>query len=74
MPRNPNADLLKPWKIAMPATLAGRIEYALLDRITGKPKYGARNALIAALLERWLAEQVGNDIPHVPSLEELRAL
>jgi hypothetical protein len=44
-----------------------------MDRITGKPIYGARNKLISALLTRWLAEQAGApEIPTVPSLEELR--
>ena len=73
----PAPDLLRPWKISMPATLAGRIEYVLLDQITGKPKYGARNTLIVALLERWLAEQQTPQpdyLPRVPSLEELRLM
>lgn len=77
MPRPFNPDLIRPWKISMPATLAGRIEFALLSRITNKPIYGARNKLIAALLERWLAEQGDrppDSLPHVPSLEELRML
>lgn len=72
-----NEDLIRPWKLAMPATLAGRIEFALLDSITGKTKYGARNTLVVKLLERWLAEQNGGDpaqLPSVPTLEELRAM
>jgi hypothetical protein len=73
MPRPFNPDLIRPWKIAIPATLAGRVEFALMDRITGKPIYGARNKLISALLTRWLAEQAGAaEVPQVPSLEELR--
>ena len=72
-----NDDLIRPWKLSMPATLAGRVEFALLDPITGKTKYGARNTLIVKLLERWLAEQsdpVPQDLPTVPTLEELRAI
>ena len=74
MPRPFNPDLIRPWKITIPATLAGRVEFALMDRITNKPIYGARNKLISALLTRWLAEQGGDPAPPVPSLEELRLL
>jgi len=72
-----NDDLIRPWKLSMPATLAGRIEFALLDPITGKTKYGSRNTLIVKLLERWLAEQQDpppEDLPTVPTIEELRAI
>lgn len=75
MARPQNPDLIKPWKINMPATLAGRIEFALLDPIHAKPLYGARVKLIAALLERWIAEQAGlpaDALPRVPTLVELR--
>lgn len=76
MPRrlDPDRDLSKDWKISLPATLAGRIEYALMDSITHKPVYGARNRLIAALLDKWLWEQRGDATrppPSVPSLDEL---
>lgn len=69
-----NDDLIRPWKLSMPATLAGKIEFALLDPITGRTKYGARNTLVVKLLERWLAEQQGDKPPEIPTLEELRAL
>lgn len=72
-PRAP--DLIKEWKLGVPATLAGRIEYVLHDRLTNKPIYGARNRLVAALLEYWLATQSGtpeDSRPHIPSLDELR--
>lgn len=75
MPRPFNPDLSTPWKISMPATLAGKVEYVLLDPIHSKPIYGSRNKLIVALLERWLAEQTGtprDQLPHVPSVMELR--
>lgn len=73
MSRPFNPDLSTPWKINLPATLAGKVEYTLLDPIHQKPIYGARNKLIAALLERWLAEQAGaSSLPPVPSILELR--
>lgn len=73
MPRPLNPDLTKPWKISMPATLAGKVEFVLLDPIHAKPLYGARTILISALLEWWLARESGNpNTPHVPSLTELR--
>lgn len=76
MPRrlDPNRDLRKDWKVSIPATLAGRVEFALHDRITQQTKYGARNRLLSALLSRWLAEQSGTPpdrLPPVPSIEEL---
>lgn len=61
----------------MPATLAGRVEFMLLDPLTGKTKYGARNTLVVKLLERWLAEQqvpIADPLPSVPTLEELRTM
>lgn len=76
MPRPPNPDLLLPWKITMPATLAGTIEFMLLDPLSSKPRYASRGRLIIALLERWVAEQRGtpeNELPRIPTLEELRA-
>lgn len=75
MPRPVNPDLIVNWKIGMPATLAGRIEHVLLDPIHSIPIYGARGKLIAALLERWLAQEEGVSedlLPHVPTLLELR--
>ena len=77
MPRQLNPDLIVKWKLSMPATLAGRIEYLLLDPITKKPIYSARQRLVSALLERWLWDQSDTAVapaPQVPSIEELRAL
>ena len=77
MPRQLNPDLIVKWKLSMPATLAGRIEYLLLDQITKKPIYSARQRLVSALLERWLWDQSDKPTsppPDVPSIEELRAL
>lgn len=59
----------------MPATLAGKVEYVLLDPVHQKPIYGARNKLITALLENWLAREQGvplDQLPHVPTVLELR--
>ena len=55
MPRPPNADLIKPWKINLPATLAGKIEYLLLDPIHQRPRYATRGFLIERLLSAWLS-------------------
>jgi hypothetical protein len=73
MPRPFNPDLSTPWKINMPATLAGKVEYMLLDPIHGKPIYASRNKLLVSLLEWWIAREQGyNTTPHVPSVVELR--
>lgn len=71
MSRPPNPDLSIAWKIHLPATTAGKTEFMLLDPIHNKPKYGARNKLIAALLERWIAEQERRPVPDVPTQTEL---
>lgn len=56
----------------MPATIAGTIEFMVLDPATGKPKYGARNKLVVALLSKWIAEQRREAvIPTVPTREQL---
>lgn len=76
MPRPFNPDLSTPWKINLPATLAGKVEYLLLDPIHSKPIYAARNKLLVALLEWWIARETrGTErpvLPHVPSVQELR--
>lgn len=75
MARPLNPDLNKPWKLLMPATLAGRVEYILIDPVHKKPIYGSRNTLVIALLEWWIARESGTapeHLPHVPSVTELR--
>lgn len=67
-----NDDLSTPWKINMPATLAGKIEFLLLDPIHAKPIYASRNRLIVSLLSWWEAREAGRPEPHVPTIEELR--
>lgn len=62
MPRHCNPDLSKDWKVVLPATLAGAVEFELLDPATRKPRYGERSRLIAALLHQWLAAR-GRVIP-----------
>jgi hypothetical protein len=75
MSRPLNPDLNKPWKIILPATLAGRVEYILIDPIHKKPIYGARATLIASLLEWWVARESGAPhLPAVPSILELRKM
>lgn len=41
------------WKIHVPQALALRIESRIFDATKGKPKYGQRNTLIVALLEKY---------------------
>lgn len=62
------------WKISLPAPLAGRLDMALIDPLTQKPRYGARARLIEKLLEHWLAVQHGQptDNIQIPTLLELR--
>lgn len=73
MPRPFNPDLSAAWKINLPATVAGKVEFALLDPIHQKPIYGSRNRLITALLENWLAREAGHsNLPPVPTILELR--
>lgn len=57
MPRPFNPDLTKNWKISLPATLAGTVEFYLFDTLHGKPLYGSRARLIASLLQQWVDEQ-----------------
>ena len=57
MPRPFNPDLTKNWKISLPATLAGTVEFYLFDPLHKKPLYGSRARLIASLLESWVEEQ-----------------
>lgn len=57
MPRPFNPDLTKNWKISLPATLAGTVEFYLFDPLHKKPMYGSRGRLIASLLETWVEEQ-----------------
>ena len=52
-----NPDLTKNWKVSLPATLAGTVEFYLFDPLHKKPMYGSRGKLITALLENWVAEQ-----------------
>jgi len=56
----------------MPATLAGAIEWKLMDPIHRKPIYGARQRLLTSLLEFWLAREHGQPLPEIPTLDELR--
>ena len=75
MPRPMNDDLYTRWKLVVPATLAGKIEFMLTDPVHQKPIYGTRTKLITALLEEWIAKQRQAEVlPPVPSLAELRAM
>lgn len=68
-------DLIKSWKINIPATLAGRVEYMLISPVHQRPIYGARARLIEKLLEHWVAVESGNpEPPPLPTLEQLRSI
>lgn len=71
MPRHTSPDLRKDWKISMSATLAGAVEFELLDPLTGKPRYAERSRLIGALLSEWLAKRGRPNIPYDPPSEDL---
>lgn len=61
MPRPQNPDLTKNWKICLPATLAGTVEFYLFDRLHNKPKYGSRAQLLTRLLSDWVIDQKDPD-------------
>lgn len=73
MARPVNDDLSVKWKVMLPATVAGRVEFALSDPLHKKPIYGARAKLLTALLEWWVARESGMALPHIPSVSELRS-
>lgn len=52
--RRSNSEPWTPWKLTIPASLAGTVEFLLLDPTLGKPTYGSRNTLVVRLLEAWL--------------------
>lgn len=75
MNKRQDHDLLRNWKITLPATLAGRVEAMLLSPVHQKPIYGTRARLVEALLEYWVAVESGSaSPPHVPSVHELRSI
>lgn len=68
MSRPLNPDLTKQWKISLPATLAGTVEFYLFDTLHKKPRYGSRAELIKRLLEGWVEEQQKSlESPHARS-------
>lgn len=85
MARPTSPDLYTQWKVHLSATVAGAVEFLLMDAVHSKPIFGARKILLERLLQLWLAEQDGRiriEIIHVdpsrpapeppPSLAELR--
>jgi len=74
MNKRNDSDLIRNWKITLPATLAGRVEFMLLSPVHQKPIYGARARLVESLLEYWIAVESGAIPPHIPSVEELRSI
>lgn len=72
MPRPANPDLSITWKVPIPATLGGKVEFLLLDPMTNRPIYGARVKLITRLLDAWVSGLEGRPSAPPPTLEELR--
>lgn len=74
MARPQNPDLTKYWKICLPATLAGTVEFYLFDNLHNKPKYGARGELLTSLLSDWVALQKDPDARAKVILDQLAPL
>ena len=55
--RKPNAIPSVDWKCYIPINIATQVDLHLLDPLSGKPRMGARSALVTQLLIRWLAER-----------------
>lgn len=75
MGRPLNPDLTKHWKVSLPATLAGTVEFYLFDPLHKKPTYGARSQLLTTLLEEWVADQkrLARDASHLDNPENVDA-
>lgn len=71
MARPVNPDLIKQWKVTLPATTAGTVEHILFDTVHGKPKYAVRANLLDSLLSWWIARELGRPLPPIPSAAEL---
>lgn len=69
MPRACNPNLMKDWKIPLDASLAGAIEFELMDPITKKPRYGERSKLVGYLLAQWLATRGRSIVVDPPSAD-----
>jgi hypothetical protein len=74
MNKRNDSDIIRNWKITLPATLAGRVEFLLLSPIYQKPIYGARARLVESLLEHWVARETGGALPPIPTIEQLRSI
>lgn len=58
------------WKVTLPETLAARVEHRLGNLSGGAVAYGARSALISALLNNWLRDQTGLSLIPVPKPDD----
>lgn len=56
MPKQRPEKLAK-IKVSLPASLLAQVDIHFFDPVTGKPRYGARSALIERLLRKWVREQ-----------------
>lgn len=72
MGRPVNDDLIRSWKVCIPATLAGATEHLLFDHIHNRPIYASRSKLIVTLLEIWHDHLAGRPTRSLPSLDEVR--
>ena len=57
------------YYLSLPTTLAAKIELALFDPTTGKPKYGGRSQLFQLLARQWL-EQGAPELQTITELDE----
>lgn len=55
--RPPKTTRTVHWTLSLPEPLAAELELLMLDPMLGKPKVGARSALVEGLIREWIATQ-----------------
>lgn len=71
MARALSPNLMKDWKIPLDASLAGAVEFYLMDPTTKKPRYGERSKLVGWLLAEWLQKTHDRKIEVEPPSADL---
>jgi hypothetical protein len=56
-----SSELRAEMKLSLKASTVARVDLALMDPLTRKPRYGARSVLVEGLLEEWLAKNEAVD-------------
>jgi hypothetical protein len=51
-----SSELRAEMKLSLKASTVARVDLALMDPLTRKPRYGARSILVEGLLEEWLSK------------------